>query len=430
MPRSSPIVSRRAFLSAAGAVAAAPMILSRRAGAVPANDRIAVGFIGMGIRGRELLQWGWLASPDIQVIAVCDVDTTRREHRKTIVDKHYGNADCAAYVDYREMLTRDDLDAVVIATPDHWHTHQVLDACRAGKDIYCEKPLTITLREAQMMIEAVRAHDRVFQTGSQQRTEFGHRFVQATEHVRNGRIGEIISINVGVGVVPQPCDLPEEEMEPGLDWDRWLGPAPLRPYHSELSPRGVHDHYPRWRQYREYAGGYLADMGAHHFDIAHWGLKMDQSGPVRVVPPAKEDAQYGAMVIYENGVKLIHGGPSGTTFIGREGMIHVDRDRTQSVPEDLLDKPLDGGGGDERLPRWDNHLANFVKCVRDRTRPICDVEVGARSVAVCHLLNLAYQHRRELRWDPQAWRFIGDAEANRWLDYDRRAGYEHSGNGQ
>jgi len=414
-------ISRRDFVAAA--TFAAPMILTGISHAsTSANNRISVGFIGMGIRARNLLRGGWLASADVQVIAVCDVDTSRREDRKKMVDDHYQNTDCAAFIDYRDMLARDDLDAVVITTPDHWHTNMVLDACRAGTDIYCEKPLTITLGEAQRMIDAVRKHGRVFQTGSQQRTEYGHRFVQACEYVRNGRIGEIISINVGVGPAPVPCDLPEESLEPGLDWDRWLGPAPQRPYNSVLSPRGVHDHYPMWRRYHEYAGGPLADMGAHHFDIAQWGLGTDHSGPVRAVPPHDPNADYGAMVVYENGVKLFHGGPNGTTFVGRDGIVAVDRGRIDGVPGNLFDQPIEES--DEKLPRWPNHLANFASCVRDRSRPICDVEIGARSVAVCHLLNLAYRYRRELTWDPQTWRFVDDDEANGWLDYERRPGYE------
>ena len=414
-------LSRRDFVSTAGAALAAPLILTRLSHAsTAANERISVGFIGMGIRARGLLR-GWLGSSDIRVIGVCDVDTSRRESSRQMVDGHYGESDCADCGDHRELLDRDDVDAVVIATPDHWHANIVLDACLAGKDIYCEKPLTITLREAQLMIKAVRKHERVFQTGSQQRTEYGHRFVQACEYVRNGRIGEIISVNVGVGPTPVPCDLPEEPLEPGLDWDRWLGPAPQRPYNSVLSPRGVHNHYPEWRRYREYAGGPMADMGAHHFDIAQWGLGMDHSGPVRVVPPADPQAKYGAMVVYENGVKLIHGGPSGVTFVGRDGLIAVDRGRIHAAPDNLFDQPITDS--DEQLPRWPNHLANFVSCVRDRSRPICDVEIGARSVAICHLMNLAYIHGRELTWDPQAWRFDDD-DANGWLDYQRREGYE------
>ena len=382
---------------------------------------MTLGFIGMGIRARNLLRRAFLPKEGFRVLAVSDVDTTRREDTKQMVDEHYENSDCGAYVDYREVLSRDDIDAVVIATPDHWHAIQIIDACKAAKDVYCEKPLTLTLRESETVIQAVREHGCVFETGSQQRSEYGHKFVTACEYVRNGRIGRVLNVNVGVGESPRWCDLPGEEMEPGLDWDRWLGPAPKRTYNSELSPRGRHDHYPRWRAYREYSGGYLADMGAHHFDIAQWALKADESGPVRVVPPQDPEATRGAAVVYEDGVRLTHGGPSGTTFVGTGGMIHVDRDRLLSVPESVLEEEL--GEGDEALPRKAGHAADWLECIQSRERPICDVEVGARSVAVCQLMNVAYWYRREVSWDPSGWRF-GEGEANAWLDYERRAGYE------
>jgi predicted dehydrogenase len=369
-----------------------------------------------------MLRGSFLPKEGFQVVAVCDVDTTRREDARRIVDEHYAMEGCAAYADHRELLAREDLDAVVIATPDHWHANQIVDACVAGKDVYCEKPLTLTLREAQLVIDVVREHEIVFQTGSQQRTEFGHRFVDACERLRAGRIGRVLNANVGVGGSPRPCDLPEEELEPGLDWDRWLGPAPERPYHSDLSPRGVHGHYPSWRAYREYAGGYLADMGAHHFDIVQWALAMDSSGPVRVLPPDDPTAMRGAAVVYEGGQRVVHGGPSGTTFVGEAGLLHADRGRALGVPDDVMGTEL--GEDDERLPRKQDHATDWLECIRARSRPMCDVEVGARSVAVCHLLNLAYQCRRELRWDPIAWRFAGDDEANEWLDYGRRDGYE------
>ncbi len=389
---------------------------------VPANERITLGVIGAGgIRGRNLLRGSFLPKEGFQVVAVCDVDAARRGSAKELVDERYENEDCSTYVDYHELLARDDIDAVVIATPDHWHTIQIIDACKAGKDIYCEKPLTLTLTEGRTVIEAVRKHERVFQTGSQQRSEYGHKFVTACEHIRAGRIGRILNVNVGVGDAPKWCDLEAEEMQEGLDWDRWLGPAPMREYNSILSPRGVHNHYPAWRGYREYAGGYLADMGAHHFDIVQWALDADQSGPVRVVPPDDPEAMRGAALVYESGARLTHGGPGGATFIGTSGMIHVDRGRLYSAPEGLLEQEFEEGA--ERLPRHADHATNWLECIRDRTRPVCDVEVGARSVAICHLMNIAYWHRRELTWDPAAWRFVDDDEANGWLDYERREGY-------
>jgi len=433
-------VSRREFLRG-GAVAAAALgapglvglaagpALGAGGGRRAANERIGVGFIGVGKRTFELLP-AFLEHPDLRVIAVCDVDTTRRVHGQGIVDKKYAESGgvgspgggCAAFVDHRELLAMAGLDAVVISTPDHWHAHQVLDAASARKDIYCEKPLTLTIHEATRMIESVRTHNRVFQTGSQQRSEYGGLFRRACEYIRAGRLGDVLTAHVGVGVSSRFCDLPEEDMEPGLEWDRWLGPAPERPYNAILSPRGVHGHYPKWREYREYSGGLLTDMGAHHFDIVQWALRADASGPLGVVPPAYEEAMHGARLLYKDGVEVIHGGPTGATFIGTKGMIAVDRDRISSIPESILKEPLTDE--DERLPAPANHLQDWVDCIRSRERCICDVEVGARSVTACHLLNLAYWHHRPLQWDPGVWQFRGDEEANGWLDYQRRAGYE------
>ena len=428
--KSAPPPSRREFLIGATALASGCALpaggsdtreASRGPAAIPPDEQVRLGVIGMGIRGRNLLRGSFFPHPGFRVLAVCDVDGNRLEDARRMVEEEQGEVSCTAYVDHRELLGRDDIDAVVIATPDHWHANQILDACAAGKDCYCEKPLTLTLREAQVVIEAVRRRDLVFQTGSQQRSEYEHRFVTACELVRNGRIGQVLNVNVGVAESPVWCTLPAEELEPGLDWDRWLGPAPERPYHSDLSPRGVHGHYPTWRSYREYSGGYLADMGAHHFDIAQWALRADTSGPVRVVPPVDSTWMYGASLVYADGTRLTHGGPNGTTFIGTDGLIHVDRGRLVSVPGNILETPL--GEDDERLPRHANHATDWYECIRTRKRPICDVEVGARSVAVCHLMNIAYWERRELAWDPAAWTFGDDAAANAYLDYERRSGF-------
>lgn len=417
--------SRREFL-AVTSTAASTMLLPRTrlqdpiAAAPPNRAPIRLGFVGMGKRGTVLLKSAFLPEPEVRVVAVCDVDENRCAEAKKVTDAHQGDTDCATYANHRELLRREDVDAVVIATPDHWHANQIIDASVAGKDIYCEKPLTLTLRESQIVIEAVRKYGCVFQTGSQQRTEFDQRFVTACELVRNGRIGKILQVHVGVGDPPGWCDLPEEEMEPRLDWDRWLGPAPRRPYNSELSPRGVHRHFPRFRLYREYAGGALADMGAHHFDIVQWALKRDDSGPVHILPPQDAEAKRGATLIYADGTRLTHGGPSGATFLGTEGLLHVDRDRLLSVPKELLEQSL--GDDDERLPRKRSHAGDWLDCIRERTRPICDVEVGARSAAICHLMNIAYWHRRELRWDPQTWSFDSES-ANELRDYQRRDAY-------
>ncbi|MBN2505834.1 MAG: Gfo/Idh/MocA family oxidoreductase [Verrucomicrobia bacterium] len=424
--------TRRSFLKTTGALgAAAPLILPSAVwGAETAvNDRIAMGFIGVGTQGRGLLG-GFLGNQQVQVLAVCDVDTNRRNASKKRIDDHYakrnasGSGACSAYDDFRDLLARKDIDAVCIATPDHWHAIPVIQACAAKKDIYCEKPLSLTIGEARAMVNAVRRHERVFQTGSMQRSS--REFLKACELVRNGRIGKVRDVYVSVGGPSKWCDLPEEPAEPGLDWNFWLGPAPMRPYNSVLSPRGVHNHFPNWRNYREYSGGGMTDWGAHHFDIAQWGLGMDESGPVEITPPDGKEIKR-LTYKYANGVIMHHGGLQGygfgVVFVGEHGKICVDRGRFKAEPEELAAdyKP---NSGRVKLYSSTSHLQDFLQCVRSRQRPICDVEIGARSVTVCHLGNLAYWNKRALKWDPARERFVGDDEANTWLTREGRAPWQ------
>ena len=207
-------------------------------------------------------------------------------------------------------------------------------------------------------------------------------------------------------------------MEPGLNWDLWLGPAPMRPYNSVLSPRGVHKHFPNWRNYREYSGGMMTDWGAHHFDIAQWGLGMDDSGPVEIIPPEDPKATRGVRYLYANGVEMIHGDSGGVLFIGTEGKILVNRGKFEATPAALGEEPL--GDNAIRLYKSYSHTKDFLDCMRSRKKPICDVEIGCRSVTVCHLGNLAYWNHRHLHWDPVKEQFIGDKEANQWLDRPKR----------
>jgi predicted dehydrogenase len=417
--------SRRQFLRTASSTAAiAPFIIPSAWAALGQkgpNDRITLGFIGTGTQGRGLLH-NFLNQSDTQVLAVCDVDTTRREHSKKTADEFYSikrEADykgCAEYKDFRELLARKDIDAVVIAAPDHWHAVIAIAACNAGKDVYCEKPLSLTIHEARAMVNAARKNDRVFQTGSMQRSS--SEFRKGCELVRNGRIGKIKQVIVDVGPPSVPCDLPEETMEPGLNWDMWLGPAASRPYNSVLSPRGVHTHFPAWRNYREYSGGMMTDWGAHHFDIAQWGLGMDNSGPVEIIPPEDPKATRGLRYLYANGVEMIHGDSGGILFIGSEGKILVNRGKFEATPKELGEQPLPDNA--THLYKSNNHGKDFLDCIRSRKRPICDVEIGCRSVTVCHLGNLAYWNNRRLKWDPAKERFIGDDVANQWLDRPKR----------
>jgi predicted dehydrogenase len=419
-------LTRREFVQrAGGALAGVPLLMSRASGETtrPApSERLTVGFIGTGKFGNAYHLRDLLRFPDVQAVAVCDVDTNRREQARERVNRAYsgrrGYSGCAAYRDFRELLARTDIDAVVIATPEHWHTIMVVEACKAGKDVYCEKPLTLTLAESQRCIEAVRKYNRVMQVGSQQRSNIFGQFREACEFIRSGRLGRIRRVEVGVGGPSKPCDLPGERPEPGLDWDLWLGPALERPYSSVLSPRGVHDHFPSWREYREYAGGALADMGAHHFDIAQWALDMDRSGPVKIIPPEDPKVTRGAKMIYANGIELVHGGESGCTFYGEKGKLRIDRGVLQADPADLIREPV--RADEVHLRQTAGHHRDWVDCIRSRRDPIADVEAGARTAAICILLNLVYWKRRELRWDPANWRFVDDAEANAWLDRPRR----------
>jgi hypothetical protein len=418
-------LSRRQFLKTTTlAVATAPLVLTApwvAFGQKGPNDRITIGIIGTGTQGRGLMN-DFLNQPGTQVVAVCDVDTTRREHNRKKVEEFYTiKADksfngCTAYKDFRELIARKDIDAVVIATPDHWHAHIAVEACKAGKDIYCEKPLSLTIRQARAMVQAARKYDRVFQTGSMQRSS--KEFRKACELVRNGRLGKIKQVIVDVGGPSRPCDLPEEPMEVGLDWDMWLGPAPMRGYNSILSPRGVHQHFPDWRNYREYSGGMMTDWGAHHFDIAQWGLGMDNSGPVEIIPPANPKSGRGVKYIYADGVEMIHGDSGGVLFVGAEGKILVNRGKFEATPAKLGEDPLPDNA--IRLYNSYSHGKDFLDCMRSRKKPICDVEIGCRSVTVCHLGNIAYWTGKRLRWDPVKEVFIGDDEANKWLERDVR----------
>jgi predicted dehydrogenase len=424
MDSSTLLFSRRRFLTGAAAAAVFGPTMARAA----ANERLNIAFIGYGKRAYGVLGEA-LRQPDVQVVAICEVEANRLKRGKQVVEEFYAKgtrsdkySGCATYVDYRELLKRDDLDAVVIMTPDHMHVHPALAAARRKLDVYCEKPLTHHIAEGRLLVDAVAEHNVIFQTGSQQRCEFGDRFRKAVELIRAGRIGDIKTIRIGVGAPPKPCDLPEMAMPDTVDWNLWLGPAPERTYHSDLCPVGLHNHFPAFRLYEEYAGGMLADMGAHHFDIAQWALGMDESGPVRIEPPTEGDT--GLKFTYANGVEMFHGGPSGCTFEGSEGTLRVDRNLLQSDPETLLSAPL--GDGDWRVAPTGSHLRNWLDCVKTRQQPICTAETGHRTATVCHLANIGYKLRRPLTWDPAKERFTDDEAAQALTNRAARDGWAHA----
>jgi len=433
-------VTRRSFLKSSVVV---PMILPSAVWAAETspNEQIRVGFIGMGKQSDHLLNHFMFRS---QVVAVCDVDTTRRENAQKKVDDFYtrypdrGSAGCKVYVDYEELLTQKDIDAVCIATPDHWHAENIIRALRAGKDVYCEKPLTHDISQAVQVMKEVDVQKRILQTGSMQRSM--REFRVACELVRNGVIGKISRIECSFGVPGIPCDLPEEPMEPGLDWNRWLGPAPMRPYNSILSPRGVHNHYPKWRDYREYGGGMVTDWGAHHLDIAQWALGMDESGPVKILPPEDKNAKCGAHLIYANGVEVIHKAGNNVQMFGSEGEIQVNRGQFTFIRggETIakFTKREDGGSLESNLriaekeylkdakirlyKTEDGHVGDFLECVKSRKKPITHEIIGSRTVICCHLMNLAYYHGQPIQWDPAKCCFAGGTGDPQWLSGSRR----------
>jgi len=336
------------------------------------------------------------------------------------------------------MLARKDIDAICIATPDHWHAITTLDAFRAGKDVYCEKPLTHDISESVAVIKNVDIQGRILQTGSHQRSKWEFRV--ACELARNGMIGKIERIECSFGDPGKPCDLPEEKMEEGLDWNRWIGPAPMRPYNSILSPRGTHNHFPAWRTYKEYGGGMVCDWGAHHLDIAQWALGMDDSGPVKVIPPDDPNAKRGTRLVYANGIEVIHKDGFGVHMFGTEGQIMVNRGKFCFI---LGNKTIakwtqreDGGSLESKLTLVeknyladakirlykvrDCHPGDFLECVRSRKKPITHEGVGGRSAICCHLINLAYWHRQTMQWDPTNFAFTNKTGNPAWLEGSRR----------
>lgn len=428
------MLSRRTFLAAS---AAAPSVLVRGARAVPAKDRITLGFIGVGTMGRGHLG-GFLGRPEVEVVAVCDVVKERLDNAKTMVEKRYADRaksgeykGVKAYGDFRDLLKHKDLDAVVIATPDHWHALTSGLAARAKKHIYCEKPLTQNLAEGRWLVNEVNKARVIFQTGSQQRSEFGNRFRSAVEMIWNGWIGTVKTVRIGVGKPARPCDLPKQTAPEGTDWDMWLGPAPERAYHSDLCPKGVHQHFPAWREYQEYAGGGLADMGAHHFDIAQWALKKDDTGPVEVIPPADPSKGAGLRYVYADGTVMIHNefakGPDGRdqradcVFEGTDGTILVGRGQLEVRFKDgtkarFPDMP-------RRVYPSSDHKRNWLECIASGKPCICPAETGHRTSSICLLGNIGYRLGRKLKWDPVKEQFDGDEKANKELSREARGNW-------
>jgi predicted dehydrogenase len=386
-----------------------------------------MGAIGCGGQGTGIMNAA-RGQKGVEVVAVCDVDAKRRKETAKKVGK-----DCKDYEDFRELLDRQDINAVTIGTPDHWHVLVALYALRKGKDVYCEKPLTLTIGEGKVLVEVAKQTGRIFQVGSQQRSDATFRL--ACELVRNGRLGKVRRVETLIGANPRGGPFKQEEPPEGLNWDFWQGQTGPVPYIKQRC------HY-EFRWWYEYSGGKMTDWGAHHNDIAQWALGMDGNGPVEVEaigePPPHDGKSYNChpnfTVFYryksdkqpsfwhKDGVQLVCSClENGVRFTGDPGKtLFVSRNRAEFKASDpkIIDEPLPKDA--VRLYASNNHMGNFIDCVRSRKETICPAEVGHRSVSVCHLGVIALRTGMRLRWDPKAERFT-DEEANKMLTRPMRA---------
>jgi predicted dehydrogenase len=392
-----------------------------KAGSVAPSNRIVMGAIGVGSMGTGDMR-GFMRKNEVQMVAVCDVDKKNRDRAKKLVDEKYGNSDCGTYLDFRELIGRGDLDAVLLAMPDQWHSIPAVAAARAGLDIHAQKPLARTIREGRAICDAVQRYGRVWQTGSQQRSE--RNFHRACELVRNGRIGKIYKVEVGLPTGDTSDNKPIQPVPEGLDWDFWLGPAPWVPF------RGV-CHWD-WRWIMDYSGGQLTDWAGHHIDIAHWGLGLGRTGPVEIegrgVYPKNGiydvPYEYKFTCKYANGLTMVVANNKqllqGAKWYGESGKwIYVKRGKLEANPPSVLKEVI---GPDEiDLYRSRDHKRNFLDCIKSRKETIAPAEVGHRSISVALLGEIAMLTGRKLRWDPEKEVFLNDDGANRMLSRPMRS---------
>jgi predicted dehydrogenase len=391
------------------------------------SNRLSVGLVGNGLICSAHIGTLLGRMDDCRVVATCDIHRGKAEKARQRIATAYGKArdsgtpargiDLHHY--YEELVTRPDIDVVFCCTPDHWHAAVSAAALRAGKDVYCEKPLTLTVREGRFLVDTARRHGRILQTGTQQRSNKSFR--KAAEMVQNGWIGDLKLVRTRLGKFPAALPLPEEPVPAGFDYDRWLGPTPWRPYNDK---RVKGDYGGGWRCFLEYGGRKNGDWGAHHFDIIQNALGMNHSGPVEFIPKGYEGCRFQTHV-YASGLKVERDddlAKSMIEFQGTKGTIWVSRDDfLETDPPELAARPL--RGEEKHLYASDDHHTDFFNCVRTRQRPIADVEIGHRSATVCHLNVIAAHVGRPVRWDPKAEEIIGDPVAARLLDRPRRAGY-------
>lgn len=425
-------LNRRQFIKSAALVGAAigfpTLVPSTVFGQNAPNSRIGIGLIGMGLMmGGH--QGHFCGREDTQVLAVCDVHRDRCENARRGVERYYAARKgtgtykgCAGYNEFEAIVERKDIDAVVVVTPDHWHAPISVMAMRNGKDVYVQKPMTLTIREGRIMSDVARQYGAILQVGSQQRSE--RAFRKAAELVRNGYIGKVHTIYASLGEFPPPRTLPEQPTPDGFDYDRWLGPSPWYPY-NEARVKG--DYGGGWRCFWDYGSRKNGDWGAHHFDIIQWALGMDDSGPVEFIPKGYEGTAYQTH-IYKDGAKVLRNHPDMKghmiRFIGEKGEVLVSRgDRLDTTPVSLKTQPP--APNDVRLYVSNAHEDNWVQSIKSRKPPICPTEIGHRTATICHLSGIAERLKRPLKWDPVKEVILGDPEASRWMDRPRRAPYTY-----
>ena len=425
-------ISRKEFIrtSIVGAVglSAFPLLTSSKASV---NDTIRLGIIGLGRQSGYLIH-NFHRIPGVKIVAGSDVyGIKRKRYENRIRNIHQNNEltlEATTYANYQDLLERPDIDAVIIATPDHWHALQALDACRAGKDIYLEKPLTFTIKEGIRLCEEVRKRNLVLAVGSQQRSDTN--FQYAIKMVQEGKLGILTHINAYSGAPPNPYDLPEEQVPADLDWDKWLGPSPFFHFNSRLNPPISLDPvenetiWAAWRYYQGLGGGFLSDLGAHNFDQAQWALRRDNSGPVRVIPAGHEGQNYISFV-YENGLVVANenlGRGMGVRYESNDAWIEVTRREYKASDPSLLPPASDNdeSAGRQTAPP---HLVDFIQCMKTRKDPIAPVEAGHRTGTLGILGNIATQLDRPLDWDPVKQDFVSDAEARKHIHREYREGY-------
>lgn len=434
-------ISRRVFLSAVGATVAAPYIIPSAAwGANAPSNRINVGLIGSGGQGTGVMK-NAMAHDFVRVVALCDVDKNQLAKAKDVVDKNYANTDCQVHSDFRELLARKDIDAVIVGTPDHWHALVCVEAARRGKDIYCEKPMTWSLGEGQAVVKAVRENKRVFQVGSMQRSSA--RFKLACELVRNGYLGPVKRILVGlpdygnaIWVDDYPAPPPE------LDWEAYVGPAEWAPFH----PKRYHWD---WRWWMGFGGGQMMDWIGHHGDIAHMAMDWDNTGPLEVEgvrwDPVKErnnlynaPARYMFHCKYKGGVSMTVANSSdmppefkargalGTMFFGDKGRwVYVDREKIEASDKKLLRPGF--GKNDFRFRKEGNHMTDFLDCIKSREECIAPANAGHRSASIGHLGKIACMLGAKFKWDPKKERVVDNPALNGLLTRKYRGDWSLEG---